>query len=86
MRNRDPCGMKCEKEVLITKACSTLVAHIGEEQMIKQSAKSGIEKIQNLLNNRGISIIKNQIKNDYTKLKHSQSCIKIEIKEPGRKK
>jgi hypothetical protein len=31
--------MKCEKEELIAKACSTLVAHIGEGQMINNTRK-----------------------------------------------
>jgi hypothetical protein len=52
--------MKCEKEVLITKACSKLVAHIEEGRMIKQHAKTVSEEF------RGNLKIENQIKNDYT--------------------
>jgi hypothetical protein len=38
--------MKCEKEELIAKACSTLVAHIGEGQMINNTRKPEQKKRQ----------------------------------------
>jgi glutamate racemase len=44
--------MKCEKEVLITKACSKLVAHIEEGRMIKQHAKTVSEEFRGELKNR----------------------------------